>query len=430
VAHIAVNSTTMKSDKQRHRWLSGRLPKPSTRRLVVLTGARQTGKTTLAHDVYRDLRYLDLDSIEERDAVRTVRTAAWAETVGPAVIDEAQKEPTVFDKVKHAYDHGGIDFSVLLGSSRFLLASGVNESLAGRAFVYNLWPLMASELRQDSSVESPVPPLIDRLLECRTSIDEALTAEPGVLLGEAEELHVAALEHLATWGGMPELLRLEDDERREWLRSYQQTFLERDLADLVRLTDLLPFRSLQELAMLRTGQLLSYSKLARDAGMSASTVRRYLEYLRLSYQVVLLPPYSRNLTSSVVKSPKLIWVDLGLLRRVTAQQGPLTGAMFETLVISEIHKWVDTSARDASLFFYRTRSGLEVDLLIKLPTGLIGIEVKSRDRPAPSDRRGLIALAGALGDAWLGGLVVHRGRGIERLDPEARIWGVPAHRLL
>ena len=392
----------------------------------MLTGARQTGKTTLARQLYRDLRYVNLDAIEEREAMRGLRGGSWGRAVGPAVIDEAQKEPGVFDKVKLAYDERQIAFSVLLGSSRVLLLDRVRESLAGRAFVYDLWPLMSSELRTGAE-EPPVCPLFDRLITAPGSFSDVLAAEPPRLLGVEATRRIEAFDHLAAWGGMPELLSLDDDDRREWLRSYQQTWLERDLADLTRVSDLLPFRTLQRLAMLRTGQLLNYADLARDAAVSPATARRYLEYLRLSYQVVLLQPYTRNLTSATVKSPKLYWMDLGLLRHETRAWGELTGPLFETLVVSEARKWIDTLGRDTLLWFYRTRSGREVDLLVATPGGIIGIEVKNRIRVGPGDCSGLRALAETLGDEWVGGLVVHRGEDLTQLGP--RLWAVPAHRL-
>ncbi len=419
----------MRSHIDRFRWLSVRLPRPGDRRIVVLTGARQTGKTTLSQSVYSGLRRWNLDDLEVRSAVRDVPTARWASLVGECVIDEAQKEPTVFDKVKAAFDAREIGFSVLLGSSRMLLLDRVRESLAGRAFVYELWPLLASELRQEAGVEPP-PPLLDRLLTAAGPIDGILDREPEILLGEEDTARLEAIEHLAGWGGMPELLRLGDGDRREWLRSFQQTFLERDLADLTRLADLEPFRGLQSLCALRTGQLLSYAELARDAGIAPATARRYLTYLDLSYQVVLLHPFRRNLTSSVVKTPKLYWMDLGLLRHVTHQWGELTGPQFETLVVGEIHKWRTTRGRDVEMRFYRTHAGLEVDLLLQTGAGWIGLEIKNRPRVDRTDVRGLRAVAAELGAEWLGGLVVCRGGRLERIDEGARIWSVPVHRLL
>ena len=416
----------MRTNLQRFRWLGTRTPQSDRKRLVVITGARQTGKTTLARKLYGDLRYINLDAIEERDAVRGLRTAVWGRTVGPAVIDEAQKEPGVFDKVKFAYDEGSIRFSVLLGSSRLLLLNRVRESLAGRAFVYELWPLTLSEVRS-SARQPPARPLFDRLITSPTDFHAVLAAQPPRLFGEEAASRIEAFDHIAAWGGMPELLSLEDSERREWLRSYQQTFLERDLADLARVSDLLPFRTLQRLAMLRTSGLLHFAELGRDAALGTATVRRYLEYLRLSYQVILLPPYGANLTSATIKTPKIHWMDTGLLRQGTGYFGNLTGPMFESLVVSEAKKWVDTLGRDTPLSFYRTRSGREVDLLITTDRGLIGVEVKNRAKIIRRDASALRALAEALGDDWVGGLVVHRGEDIEDLG--GGTWAVPVHRL-
>lgn len=416
----------MQTNLRRFRWLSTRTPPSDRRRLVVISGARQTGKTTLARDLYPDLRYVNLDAIEERETVRSLRTAAWGKTIGPAVIDEAQKEPGVFDKVKYAYDEGGLRFSVLLGSSRVLLLHRVRESLAGRAFVYELWPLMLSEVVAPTGTP-PTPPLFDRLITAPEDFRAVLAAEPPRLIGEEAASRTEAFDHLAAWGGMPELLSLDCDERREWLRSYQQTFLERDLADLGRVSDLLPFRKLQRLAMFRTSGLLHYAELARDAALGTPTVRRYLEYLRLSYQVILLPPYSANLTSATIKTPKIHWMDLGLLRQTTGYSGELTGPLFESLVVSEARKWVDTLGRDTPLSFYRTRSGREVDLVVTTARGLMGVEVKNRAKIVPRDASALRALAKALGEEWVGGLVVYRGEDVQDLGGD--VWAVPVHRL-
>jgi predicted AAA+ superfamily ATPase len=417
----------MSTDWQRERWLRQRLPSPTERRLVVITGARQTGKTTLARELYAGLRYLNLDDIEIRGQLGVLRSASWARTVGPAVLDEAQKEPRVFEKVKLAYDDHALDFSVLLGSSRLLLLREVRETLAGRAFFYDLWPLMLSELITARGETLPQP-LLDRLIQAEGLFAEVLEAEPELLLGDEDERRRGALEHLLRWGGMPELLSLDDEDRRIWLRSYQQTFLERDLADLARLADLEPFRALQQLAMLRTGQILSFSELARDAKISVTSARRYLEYLDLSYQTLQLPPYARNLTSSVIKTPKLYWMDLGLLRQATLQLGSATGAQFESVIVAECQKWISTQARDAKLYFYRTRSGLEVDLLIATPRGILGFEIKHRDQAGANDARSLATLAAALGPDWLGGAVLSLDPHLRPLRSEHSIWAIPAHR--
>ncbi len=413
---------------QFERWMQCRLPPASDRRLVVLTGARQTGKTTLVRKSYPGLNYLTLDDLEVRQQITQVRSASWGRTVGAAILDEAQKNPTVFEKVKLAYDNGEIDFSVLTGSSQILLMKEIRESLAGRAFLYQLWPLMVSELGSSPS-ETLELPLLDHLLG-NGSFGDILKNVPEVKLGASDSKCRDAVDYLGMWGGMPELPRLNIDDRRQWLTSYRSTFLERDLADLVRLSDLEPFTNLQKLCMLRTGGLLSISNLARDAHISAATARRYLEYLRLSFQVILLPPYSRNLTSAVVKSPKLYWIDLGLLRSGTRQWGDLSGELFETLVVGEVWKWVSTMGRDVGLSFYRTRSGLEVDLMVETPSGVLAIEIKNRISFNPGDIKGLRKLADVLGDEWRGGIVANRSDVIEEVDVDRNIWSIPVHRLL
>lgn len=418
----------MRTDLQQNRFLQQKLVSYSTPRLVIITGARQTGKTTLARATYPALNYINLDAIEYREAVRNVRTDTWAAAIGPAILDEAQKEPAVFDKVKFAFDAGQMTQTVLLGSSQILLLQKVRETLAGRAFIYELWPLMASELVSPAGGPPPSPPLLDRLLVEPGTADTLLVAVPNVLIGEAAGRGLAAIEHLLTWGGMPALLPLSDEERRKWLQSYEVAYLERDLGDLARLHDLLPFRQFQRLCALRSGQLLSYSELSRDAGFSPTTGRHYIEYLRLSYQAFLLQPYTTNLTSAVVKSPKVYWWDLGLWRQQTHYFGPVTGPMLETLVITEIAKWVKTNERECDLAFYRTRSGLEIDLLLSTRHGVWGIEAKAGRRLASADWRSLREVGQALGQRWRGGLVVYMGTTIEKLD--TNLWAVPAERLL
>jgi predicted AAA+ superfamily ATPase len=418
----------MRTEIQRFQFLSHQLHATSTKHLVIITGARQTGKTTLACATYPGLNYINLDAIEQREAVREIRTDSWAAAVGPAILDEAQKEPTVFDKVKYAFDAGQLSKTVLLGSSQILMLQKVRETLAGRAFVYELWPLMASEIVSPASNSPPNPLLLDRLLVEPGTADELLSDIPNVQVGEAADRGAAAIEHLIEWGGMPALLPLEDNERRKWLQSYETTYLERDLGDLARLSDLMPFRQFQRLCALRSGQLLSYSQLARDAGLGVSTSRRYIEYLQLSYQALLLPPYAANLTSAAIKTPKVYWVDIGLWRQLTRYRGPLTGQLFETLVVTEIYKWVKTNERDVDLAFYRTRSGLEVDLLLTTPQGVWGMETKSARRLSSADWRSLREVGRALGDRWRGGLVVYNGTRIEQLG--TNLWAIPVDRLL
>ncbi len=411
------------------RSIEPRFPPQDSIRLVLLTGARQTGKTTLLRQLYPTLTYINLDAPENRDALRSLSTFAWAKTVGDAIIDEAQKEPSVFEKVKFAFDAKSVRFTVLSGSAQILLLRSVREVLAGRVFLYELYPLMLCELAASPNTATPQPPLLARLIQSEANVGAVLNQASPRLMPEQQYYLAEKEQYLLTWGGMPALLGLNEADRTEWLRSYTYTYLERDMADLARLNDLSPFKTFQRLAALRSAQLLSYAELGRDAGVSADTARRYLEYLKISYQSVLLPPFSRNLTSRVVKTPKLYWLDVGLLRQMTGYHGDPTGPVFETYVVSEVYKWIKTSATEAELSFYRTRSGLELDLLIQTPRGILGMEIKSRQRVDTPDLYALREVAKALGSEWLGGLCVYRGSEI-RFMGKPSIWAVPSSRLL
>ena len=173
---------------------------------------------------------------------------------------------------------------------------------------------------------------------------------------------------------------------------------------------------------------MSYSEIARDASVSVDTARRYLEYLKLSYQVILLQPYYKNITSSVVKTPKLYWLDIGLLRQLAGYRGDITGEIYETMVVGELVKWMKTVEKKADIYFYRTRSGLELDILLETEDGMIGMEIKSRSNISPKDLRSMKEVANGLKKEWRGGIVVYRGNEIKKIA-EPDIWAVPSRRL-
>jgi predicted AAA+ superfamily ATPase len=412
---------------QKPRVLSDFLPSSKKKRLVLLTGARQTGKTTLALRKYPDLGYISLDAPENREAIRGMPIASWSRSVGNAVIDEAQKEPSLFEKVKFAFDRGDISFSLLLGSSQILLLKKIRESLAGRISVYELWPLLMGELTSESDTQTPSSPLLDRLFS-NQDLKRIFRDVPDVLLVSDNGRIQEAEKHLLQWGGMPALLPLPAEERWKWLKDYQFTYLERDLGDLARLDDLVPFRIFQKLAALRSARLLNYSELARDASLSVDTARRYLEYLTLSYQTALLQPYHRNITSSVIKTPKLYWLDIGIVRSLSGFRGDLSGEIYETMVVSEIIKWMKTVQRQEEIYFYRTRSGLELDILLLTEKGIIGMEIKARTAVASTDLRAMREVAKGLGKEWRGGLVIYLGNTIQKVG-EPNVWAVPSRRL-
>lgn len=412
---------------QVNRLLTQHLPAESENRLLLITGARQTGKTSLVRQQFKGLPYYNLDAIEYRDQLSDISTFRWANEVGAAVIDEIQKEPALFDKIKFAFDEGNLKFSVLTGSSQILLLKKVRETLAGRVTLRELFPFMTSELFYPEGVDFNSI-LLSKLLSAN-NIDEILALQTSVLLGESWERVSKAEDWLLKWGGMPPIIHLSNENSRKiWLRDYSTTYLERDLGDLANLSDLKPFRKFQRIAALRSANLLSYSELSKDAGIGVETSRRYLEYLRISYQAFLVQPYSENLTSSLVKTPKLFWVDNGLLRHLSGYGFILdNGQLYENYIASELLKFIRTNGLETKLSFYRTRSGMEIDFILETEKGLIAIEVKNRDAVTTADFSALRRLAESSGKSWVGGFVVYRGNKIHQFTKQ--LWAVPSCRL-
>jgi len=412
---------------QVNRLINAGLPQTDEHIIVLLTGARQTGKTTLLRSVYPELSYYNLDAVEFREQLSHISSFSWARDVGDAVIDEIQKEPELMNKIKFAFDEGDLNFTALSGSAQLLLLKSTKETLAGRILLLELFPLMLCELIHGLKAEIPVP-LIGRLINS-SSPSEILRKLPRTLLGENWDKAISAEDYILKYGGMPALLHLSNhDKKSTWLKDYTSAYLERDLNDLARLSDLMPFRTFQQLAALRSANLLSYSELARDAGIGTETARRYLEYLRLSYQAILLQPYHKNLTSRLVKTPKIYWLDNGLMRQLAGYRFDLmNGQIYENHIAAEIVKYIRTVKSRARLSFYRTRSGMEVDFCIETNSGLIGIEVKNRNTLNRRDYTSLIRLKESADSEWLAGLVIYRGNEIKEISEG--IWAIPSCRL-
>jgi len=400
--------------------LGALLPKPDSRFLVLLTGARQTGKTTLLKRAYPGLAYFNLDAIETREWLARQTSFAWASSPGPAILDEVQKEAGLIDKVKFAWDEGSLACTVMTGSSQILLLRHVRETLAGRVRLLELFPLGVGE----RAGVSPSTTLFAAVASGFSAFSElAVEFRP-----ELSTAMVDAENEAYSWGGMPSLIGMGEADRKLWLADYRSTFLQRDLADLARINDLLPFSTFQRLVALRVGGLVNYADLARDSGLSADTARRYLEYLRISYQAELLQPWFANPARRLVKSPKVIVLDMGLLRSATATWDLDSGGYFENFLVAEMLKALRTAKSGTLASFWRTAGGAEVDLVLETPRGVLGIEIKNRREAIAGDARHLRALAEDMGERWSGGLVLYRGSILRKLG-EPNIWALPSWRL-
>ena len=371
--------------------------------------------------------YISLEDPAVRPGFSRMTAAEWIERYPRAILDEVQKTPSLVETVKAAYDRSPDVRYFLLGSSQILLLSRVKESLAGRAAIEELWPLTLPEMATSSWDDPLAPSRLIVWLEQACGSDEVLLGQPAADRTYAR--YSGILEHYLRFGGMPVVHHadLTDDERRDWLRDFQRTYLERDVADLASLRDLEPFVVAQKVFATRAGRTVNFSDLARSAGIAPGTARRFLRYLELSYQVIQLPPF-RNPEKRLAKMPKVHFVDPGILRTILNRTGEWTGEEFESALVAEIVKQVRNAGMIADFFHLRTYDRREVDLLIELENGFVGIEIRASRKASAADARTLRGLAAFLDKPLLGALVVSLDLKVRYLAPG--VLAVPAAWLL
>jgi predicted AAA+ superfamily ATPase len=387
---------------------------------VVLTGARQTGKSTLVEKlVPGERRYRSLDDFDVRDAARRDPEALLG-GADPLTLDEVQREPDLLTAVKRAIDGDRRPGRFLLtGSTNLLLMRRVSESLAGRASYLTLWPMTRREQlglaragRWDELLATPEAQWRD-LLSAGDDPEEDWQA-------------------LALRGGFPtpalELTTPAD--RAIWFDGYVRTYLERDLQDLASISALPDFRRLMQSACLRVGQLLNQTELGRDVGLPQPTVHRWLNLLETSYLLVRLPAYAVNRTKRLVKSPRIFWGDTGVALHLGAQLGPSTpaGAHLENLVLHDLIAWRDARVERVELAYWRTTIGEEVDFVIEAGGKLLPIEVKATAMPRLADCAHLRTFRQEYGRKARAGLLLHTGHTVEWLSPD--VLAVPWWRVL
>lgn len=373
---------------------------------VVVTGARQTGKSTLAAELVPGKRqYRSLDDLDVLDAARR-DPGVLVDGVGPVTLDEVQREPALLRAVKRAIDRNRAPGRFLLtGSANLLLMRQVSESLAGRASYLTLWPMT----RREQLGRGSAGRWEDLLAEPEAKWRDLLAGGDD----EAEDWRALALR-----GGFPtpaiEMKR--PAERRIWFEGYARTYLERDLQDLAAISALPDFRRLMRAACLRLGQLVNQTEMGRDAALPQPTVHRWLNLLETSYLMVRLPAYAVNRTKRLIKAPKIYWGDTGIALHLSgAEPG---GAHLENLVLHDLLAWRDARVERAELGYWRTATGEEVDFVIEAGRTLLPIEVKATARPRLSDCTHLRSFRAEYGARARAGLLLHTGSALEWLAPD------------
>ena len=374
---------------------------------VVVTGARQTGKSTMVQElVPGGRRFFSLDDLDVVDAARRDPEALVGGTQ-PVTLDEVQRQPDLLRAVKRAIDRRRQPGQFLLtGSANLLLMRQVSESLAGRASYLTLWPMTRREQRG--------------LGRCGLW-EELLGAgdEDWLDLVAAQPDEPEDWRTLAHRGGFPTpAVHLETaEERTVWFDGYVRTYLERDLRELSSIAALPDFRRLMRAACLRLGQLVNQTELGRDVALPQPTVHRYLNLIETSYLLVRLPAYAVNRTKRLIKSPKLYWGDTGVALHLAEGAEP-GGAHLENLVLHDLLAWRDARLDRAEILYWRTAIGEEVDFVIEANDRLLPIEVKATSSPRLGDAMHLRTFRVEYGKKARAGLLLHTGSTLAWLAPD------------
>ncbi|MBV6522078.1 MAG: hypothetical protein MNPFHGCM_02223 [Gemmatimonadaceae bacterium] len=388
--------------------------------VVVVLGARQTGKTTLVRS-FPELAarpYFTLDDMDVRLHAEA-DPEALVSRAPRLVLDEVQRAKGLLIAIKRAVDQDRPRRPgrfVLTGSANLLMLREIGETLAGRASYVTLWPMTTRELAGAG----------------RTGLWSELLAAPApqwrdVL--EGTDRAPVDWREAVLQGGFPipahELATPEA--RALWFSGYVQTYLERDLPELRAVENLADFRRLAQAACLRVGSLLNQAELGRDVGLSQPQVHRFLNVLEASFLAVRLPAFTVNRTKRLIKAPKIYWCDTALSMHLSGDSEP-RGAQLENLVLLDLFAWRDLAVPKPEVLYWRTADGTEVDFVIETAKRLLPIEVKTSARALPADAKGLETFLDEYGNRSDGGLLLYGGHEVFPLT--RRVLAAPWWRVL
>lgn len=341
---------------------------------VLITGPRQVGKTTVLHQLMNEARaYVTLDDLEERALARNDPALFLQMHSRPILIDEVQYAPQLFSYIKIEIDNGAAPGSFwLTGSQAFRMMELAQESLAGRAALLHMPSLSQHEIFGSGD-------------------NSEFVIELDALKTRADTHAVADMQEIyrRIWNGsMPGLVSGRFSDRDIFYSSYLQTYIDRDVSELVNLTDKLVFRDFIRSAACRAGQMLNVHDIAQDVGVSDDTAKRWLQVLEKSDIIFYLRPYSNNLLKRTVKTPKMYFFDTGLIAYLTKYSSPeilangaLNGAILENYVVAEIMKTYHNQGKECLLWYYRDKEMREIDLIMESDGQLHPLEIKRSVNP-------------------------------------------------
>jgi predicted AAA+ superfamily ATPase len=327
--------------------------------VMTVTGPRQSGKTTLVRATFPEKPYVSLEDPDELEAAKADPRGFLARYPDGAILDEAQKCPDIFSYLQSHVDlDGRPGLFILTGSQQFGLLSKISQSLAGRTGIIQLLPFSMAELETANILTSDLKGLLFK--------------------------------------GMYPPVYDRDIPPPNWYSAYMMTYIERDLRQLINVRDLSMFQRFVRMCAARTGQLLNLSSLANDCGITHNTARAWFSVLEASYLVFALPPYYRNFSKRLVKTPKIYFYDTGLAAWLLGIQNPeqlsihpMRGALFEALIVAELIKNRQNQGIPGNLYFWRDSTGNEIDVIIEAGDKMMPLEIKSGQTVTPDFFTGL-----------------------------------------
>lgn len=317
--------------------------------VISITGPRQSGKTTLAKSVFPDYRYVSLENPDNLDFALSDPKGFLNNYGTRLIIDEAQYAPKLFSYIQTIIDEKEKNgLFVLTGSQNFLLNAGISQSLAGRVLIFNLLPFSYEELKKT-------------------------------------KFRISKLHELIIKGFYPRIYNSGLDPL-EWYRSYIQTYLERDVRQILNVGDINSFRNFLRICAGRCGQIINLSSIGSDLGISYQTVKKWLSVLEQSYIIFLLQPYFENFNKRIIKSPKLYFYDTGLVCYLLGINSAesfnlhyLKGGIYESFVISELIKGKFNSGSNKEFFYWKDLNGNEIDCIVSSGIDLKALEIKASE---------------------------------------------------
>ena len=387
--------------------------------VVLINGARQVGKTTIALELLKEKSYTYITFDDELAYLSAKENpSGFIKNIQkPVILDEVQRIPEIFLAIKRDVDTNRIPGRYLLtGSANPLLIPRLGDSLAGRMEVIDVMPLSQGELKGHE----------EKFIDTIFSDEELKTPKTE----SKEDIYKRILV-----GGYPLVQQVDEETREAWMRSYLNLILQRDIKDLAQIEKITEIPNLLRLLAARAGGLLNVAQLSRESNMVNKTLHRYLALLETIFLISLQLPWHSNLTLRFIKSPKLYLVDSGLLTYLidmnlerALKDSPHMGRIIENFVVSELQKQRTWSKTKVQIYHFRTTDGIEVDCILENKAGeLVGIEIKKSERVTPQDFKGLRYLQEKTSGKFKKGIIFYLGSNIVPFGDN--VFAVPMHTL-